>query len=178
MGWTYSHKPKWQTVQSFLEERFNCVNESGSWKILKCKSSIREAYIALEVIHTGQPRRVVGVVCLLGYDKKSHYNFGYKDMDEGMGPYSYNCPAEILDMLTPTDNEYALKWREKCRETLRKNKSVTPNALRACLPASPNTSNNNSEQPLVTKWCSVNDSVELTKLITFTTRLTRSKFPK
>ncbi len=34
-----------------------------------------------------------------------------------MGPYSYDCPAAILDLLTVTDNENALAWRAKCRET-------------------------------------------------------------
>lgn len=124
MGWSYSHKPKGQTVRSFLEERFNCVNDTGSWKILDCKSSIHEAYLALEVIHTGKERRVIGVVCLLGYDKKSDYNFGFKEMDESMGPYYFNCPASILDKLTPTDNDQSLKWRAKCRENVSKGKAL------------------------------------------------------
>lgn len=38
----------------------------------------------------------------------------YKDMDESMEPFYYNCPAEIINMLSPTDNEHAKTWRLKC----------------------------------------------------------------
>ncbi len=35
-----------------------------------------------------------------------------------MGPYHYDCPASILDLLGPPGNEYAAKWREACRARL------------------------------------------------------------
>ena len=59
---------------------------------------------------------VFGCVCLTSVDMKDYFNFSYKDMEESMGPYNYDCPASILDLLSPTDNEYALNWRQKCRE--------------------------------------------------------------
>lgn len=43
-------------------------------------------------------------------------DFGYKDMDETMGPYDYRCPKSILKLLTPTKNMFANGWREKCYE--------------------------------------------------------------
>ena len=52
---------------------------------------------------------------------KSRYDgtiWGYKDMDETMCPYYYDCPATILALLTPTDDESANKWRENCRKTI------------------------------------------------------------
>ncbi len=33
-----------------------------------------------------------------------------------MGPYECDCPAPILDLLTPTDAQHALQWRARCRE--------------------------------------------------------------
>ena len=33
-----------------------------------------------------------------------------------MEPYHYECPKSILKLLTPTDNELANEWREKCYE--------------------------------------------------------------
>ena len=39
-------------------------------------------------------------------------------LDESMGPCEDNCPAHILDLLTPTDKEYALDWRRRCRANL------------------------------------------------------------
>lgn len=48
--------------------------------------------------------------------------FGYKDMDETMGPYYFDCPDSILNLLTPTDNEQANIWRDKCRKYTKKKK--------------------------------------------------------
>lgn len=42
--------------------------------------------------------------------------FFYKDMDETVGPYNYNCPKAILKLLSPTENKLANEWREKCYE--------------------------------------------------------------
>lgn len=35
-----------------------------------------------------------------------------------MGPHEADCPARILDLLTSTDKEYALDWRQRCRANL------------------------------------------------------------
>jgi hypothetical protein len=43
---------------------------------------------------------------------KSEGNWGYKPMDESMGPYYYTCPLPYLDMV-PVANE---KWRSVVRE--------------------------------------------------------------
>ena len=72
-------------------------------------------------------RQVFGVVFLTSTDSKDYYNFSYKDMDESMGPCYYDCPKGILDLLTPTDSEWANNWRAKCREQLEKKKN--PDAL-------------------------------------------------
>lgn len=39
-------------------------------------------------------------------------------LTETMGPYKYDCPASILDLLGPPGNEYAAQWREHCRQRL------------------------------------------------------------
>ena len=57
-----------------------------------------------------------GVVYLTSTNIKDYYNFGYKDMDESCGPCYYDCPKSILNLLSPTDNKYALEWRRKCYE--------------------------------------------------------------
>lgn len=72
-------------------------------------------------------RVVFGVVFLTSIDTKDYYNFSYKDMDETCGPYKYDCPKGILDLLTPTENEYANAWRKQCYAKLEKKKD--PNNL-------------------------------------------------
>ena len=44
------------------------------------------------------------------------WEFGYKALTEYDGPVEDKCPKSILDLLTPTDNKYALGWRERCRK--------------------------------------------------------------
>lgn len=63
-------------------------------------------------------REVVGVVLLTYVSDKN--NFGYKAISETCGPCYYDCPKSILDVLTPTEDEYAQNWRRKCYENLMK----------------------------------------------------------
>lgn len=124
MGWTFTNRQKGISTKRFFEDTCNYTNEDGSYgRVLDCKARLDTAYIAYEIKRKDLPSEVVGVVCLTKY-VKDYYNFGYKDMDETMGPYSYDCPKAILEKLTPTTNEYALKWREKCKEKLAKNEEA------------------------------------------------------
>ena len=70
---------------------------------------------------------IFAMVCLTSTNMKDYYSFSYKDMDESMGPYCYDCPKSILDLLSPTDNEYANQWRQACYENIDKKKN--PNSL-------------------------------------------------
>lgn len=42
-------------------------------------------------------------------------NWGYKDVDESMGPYEISFPYTWLDLLTPTDSQYANEWRARVK---------------------------------------------------------------
>ena len=61
---------------------------------------------------TDDGRYVFGAVFLtqIGGD-----GWGYKDLDETMGPVASEAPAAILDRLTPTTAPHALDWRQRCR---------------------------------------------------------------
>lgn len=67
----------------------------------------------------GDSKRVEGVVVLLKHDhERGKDQYQIKDLPESMGPTATYCPERILDLLSPTDNLYALEWREQCREEL------------------------------------------------------------
>jgi len=68
-------------------------------------------------VRVGREREVTALVCLVRYNPRDRegYIFGYKDMDESMGPCEAECPPAILDLLTPTERPYAVAWRERCR---------------------------------------------------------------
>ena len=78
---------------------------------------MRIYYAAVELLRPDRDHEVVALVCLVRYKPRDRegYVFGYKDMDETMGPCEAECPPAILDLLTPNTNEYALAWRERCR---------------------------------------------------------------
>jgi hypothetical protein len=124
MGWTTLHKT--ESTKEWFENNLTWEDEKYSNRPLKTAvyAFKREAYAAVERINkeTGK-REVWAAVFLLGYYPKSYYNFGYKDMCESMGPYSYNCPERILNLLTPTDSEDANEWRELCWERINRKKN-------------------------------------------------------
>jgi len=120
MGWSYTYKPKEQSVEEFFRKQFDYDKDGKSGRVIACAvKSFKTAYIAYE-IKTPEKREVIAIVCLLDYKRNDLCNFGYKDMDECMGPCYYDCPRRILRLLTPTDNESARAWRKQCDENLQK----------------------------------------------------------
>lgn len=102
-------------------------------------------------------RTTFGVVFLTSTDARDYYNFSYKDMDETCGPGCCDCPKGILDLLSPTDNEYANEWRQACYENIAKKKN--PNSL-SKLPVGTEIQ---VTMPFDTKYFSKGDVVKLIK---------------
>ena len=125
MGWTYTHKHSSLSIKEFFKEEFGFANDRRAVRLLDCAVvNLREAYLAFEDVDKATDKReVFAIVCLLDYRPNDHYNLGYKDMEESEGPCYYNCPERILKLLTPTTNEYAVKWREKCWERIKQRKA-------------------------------------------------------
>jgi hypothetical protein len=124
MGWTFTHKPELTSTKEFLEQEFNCTNGHGhgTWKVLECKIVGSVAYLAISFKNPTEDK-VFACVCLTKRNSKSYENFGYKDMDESMGPYYYDCPRSILDKLTPTTNASSNEWRLMCYDKLANKKN-------------------------------------------------------
>ena len=80
-------------------------------------------YLAIEryAPYTGE-RKVWACVVLTQIDRRKGW-FYEKTVDETMGPCERNCPAKILDLLTPTDREWAIEWRNDCRKNLEAKKT-------------------------------------------------------
>jgi hypothetical protein len=101
------------------DSQLNFETEKTTNRVLKSTMKGSVYYAAVETVQkeTGKREVWAAVFKTYGQDRKDPYfNFGYKGMDESMGPCYYDCPASILDLLTPTDSEYANNWREKCRK--------------------------------------------------------------
>ena len=85
--------------------------------------SIYYAAVHITNSQTGH-EEICAVICLTSTKWNDGMNFGYKSMDESWNPGYYDCPKGILDLLSPTDNAYALEWRRLCHEK-RTNKKPT-----------------------------------------------------
>lgn len=117
MGWTFDHKDKEVKVIDFFKERFFHDNEKSKGEVIDGGvKNFKTAYMAYKITDKITNKfEIFALVCLLSYKPKDFYNFGFKDMDETCGPNESDCPEKIMKLLTPTDNEYALRWRERCQ---------------------------------------------------------------
>jgi hypothetical protein len=118
MGWTVTHKPKGVTTLDFLRSRIDCGNEAGTWKVIAGVARRGVTYLAIDYLdkRSGR-RRVFGAAFPVRHYPRARdgYNFGYQDVTEDMGPADRHCPDKILDLLSPTDDIDALRWRVDCR---------------------------------------------------------------
>ena len=111
-----------------MDSKYNWEDESRKVEVLKSSMVGSTYYAAVKSFNkTNGYECVTAAICLTSTNMKDYYNFAYKGMDESMGPYRYDCPKGILDLLTPTESEYANEWRKACYENLAKKKN--PNTL-------------------------------------------------
>jgi len=121
MGWMTLHRPAGTSDRDFFTEALG-----ENYEIVECASRNRsEFYAAVRIKKTGD---VFAYVVMLSWWPNSYENFGYKDMDESMGPNQDHCPRKVLDCLTPLEKlhpwdgegrePYAYDWRRRCEANL------------------------------------------------------------
>ena len=119
MGWLYMRSLGIHAgPREYLDAQFAFENAESRCRVLfSALVRLRTYYAAVERVQADGDRKVAAVVCLVRYNPNDRegYVFGYKDMEEAMGPVESECPGAILDLLTPTESPYALKWRARCR---------------------------------------------------------------
>lgn len=120
MGWTFTHKEDGVSLLDFFKKEF-----SSEGVIDVAQVGWNTAYMAVKM----KEEKICGFVILISR-KNDYFNFGYKEIDEGMGPYECNCPARILNRLSPPEEiyqgnslEWSREWRRKCRVNLEKKKT-------------------------------------------------------
>lgn len=105
MGWLFGHYERRTLIE-------HLVNGNGV-KTLKHFLSGNNLWCVHE--HDGQ--RWACLYLLRGSPKVKNdpYNWGYKDVCESMGPNEISFPYTWLDLLTPTDSQYANEWRARVK---------------------------------------------------------------
>lgn len=117
MGWDYHNE------LAPYDRRAICRRQIGNgYKVVKDAVVGTTYYAAVKSPHDG---KVNAVIILTKIDNNSWCNFGMKFMDEEMAPFARNCPRSVLDVLSPTDNEYAIEWRQGCLDNLASKKDTT-----------------------------------------------------
>ena len=110
MGWTgYYRAPGERDRDHLQRELFG----TGSVAQILDGATVRGTfYAAVRTAETGE----VWALIVLQRRTRGACNYYRKEMDEGMGPNEDGCPDHILDLLTPTDSEWANEWRKRCRD--------------------------------------------------------------
>lgn len=104
MGWTvFNSAPKGGMVEAVLQS----MSDFGKREIVASARIGNVVYAAV--------RDSDGVGAAIGVID----GLGYKLMAEEEGPYYYDAPAFVLDALSPTTAEFAVKWRDRCRANLK-----------------------------------------------------------
>jgi hypothetical protein len=141
MGWLYMPRGAMgghASAKAYLDAQFSYarVQEDGGSRGLKVLASAcpgnRVYYAAAQVMTNRVGGAVFAIVCLVRWNPRDKEGlvFGYKDMDETMGPCEAECPARILELLTPTDSEHARAWRERCRANIARRARKLPDGAR------------------------------------------------
>lgn len=129
MGWLFMRSLGGHAgPRAYLDAQFAYENERARSRVLRSALvRMRIWYAAVELVRPESGDRVVfAAVCLVRWNPRARegYIFGYKDMDESLGPCEAECPAAILDLLTPTSKPYAVSWRERCRAHLARRREL------------------------------------------------------
>jgi hypothetical protein len=113
MGWLYGwHSPT--EVRKHLREE---IERSHTVLAERATAFSTHYWVLAEREHQeGGMRRIIFLFLIRGSKRAfGRGDYGYKDMDESMGPCYYDCPLDLIDMAGPPPNEYAATWREAVR---------------------------------------------------------------
>lgn len=114
MGWTGTDFSQYKDRK---EAALDGIRDS--FEVLKSVMVGSTCYAALRDRKSGSVFAAVILTCLCGYEIRT------KTMTEFDGPCQAECPASILKLLSETDQEYALEWRKRCKESINNKKILS-----------------------------------------------------
>lgn len=118
MGWYFQHRERGESNIDWFRREF-CPDEPEKLIDVATKNGV--AYCAFRA------DRVFALVVLTQWRRGDYHNYGYKDMDEAMGPNEDDCPRRIFDLLDPlpvdradpvVDGNWAAQWRARVEAKL------------------------------------------------------------
>lgn len=116
MGWDgvyLYHKPSKEEELKYIEESYI----GDKLEIVQASKVGNVWYIA---VRNKKENRIFALVVLTSYRSNEYLT---KAMTEDMNPYYFDAPLKLLKILSPTDDEYANKWRDSCMQKKLSNKT-------------------------------------------------------
>ena len=129
MGWTFMpFSTRRETINGLVESR-EWVQKDGSKVERKCIAkcykgssfagtlyAVFEDKVTKDGVAIPLPDHRWIFIALLRYSNyQNERSWGYKDMEESMGPCESKCPLSYFDMVPCPDSNEARRWRERCR---------------------------------------------------------------
>lgn len=113
MGWYHTHGASRADILGELTTAERKGEDGAIFRTLRhcCRGNVLFT-LHESVTPNGHSTKWIGISLM----QRSAEGWGYKPMDESMGPYYYNCPLTYLDEASEPVNEYAANWREKVRQ--------------------------------------------------------------
>lgn len=116
MGWLF--KPadtKHNTRLQLVIDDINFSDDTATSKVIYGKQNGSVCYLAVNYKkHATGEEITYGLVALTAIDNRDFCNFGTKYISEDMGPNYFGAPKRLINLLSPTQSEYANNWRQEC----------------------------------------------------------------
>jgi hypothetical protein len=100
MGWLFSYE--WDSPRAIQES----LNRQRRLPIVAQAATLAGKHL-WTVYQMPDGRRFISLDLI----KHNNGRWGYKDMNEDMGPFYYDCPLKLLDVAGAPPTEDAAKWR-------------------------------------------------------------------
>ena len=113
MGWTFSES--WMTRKALIQ----ALTQDGYHKTLRHCCVGNNLWCVKEGQHGNNLVRYIVLYMMKGPTKSKGYTgrdkdwWGYKDIDETMGPNETSCPVSYLEICTAPEGHYAYEWRQR-----------------------------------------------------------------
>jgi hypothetical protein len=133
MGWLYQNEPVADPVAE-LTALNNFDGHTRTWLVLAAARVANTVYMAVKSTDKATAQSYVFAAVIL-FSNTQKNGFGYKSMDESVGPCQCACPDRIMRVLSPIADipnpGYAADWRARVAQ--RKNEKRRQHARRQSL---------------------------------------------
>ena len=133
MGWWFHNTPlRHETPADYFTRELTHENEATKATVLATATVRGTVYAAIRNLNKQTGKSYV-FCAVVPFKNSKRDGFGYKSMDEGMGPCEADCPERIMRLLSPVEDlpnpGYAADWRARVAAA-KAARARTRNALR------------------------------------------------